>query len=226
MIAASSAEVCMDRITAGDLSLFLRAHDCFRRDLARLRQLLTRKREAPAARAQALVNCWSTTVRILEHHHEVEDHVMWPLVTARCAEAAEVLGELEAEHHRLDKLTAEVGTRLAELPGHQDAARKAVTDLDNLLGCHLAVEEQRVLPIILAEFSTADWAQVERSNGEDLMARGLLPEVLPWITDGAAPESAARFVALIAPGQAEVYQHEWLPAYTRRLAAAGLRTTA
>jgi hypothetical protein len=77
------------------------AHAAFRRDLARVRQVLTatpvpQGRHRPAVADQVL---W--LMQALHAHHTAEDSGLWPLVRQRNPAAKQLLDAMEADHRAI-----------------------------------------------------------------------------------------------------------------------------
>ena len=76
-------------------------HAAFRRDLARVRLVVTATRVPQGERKQAVADqvVWLTD-RLHEHHH-TEDAGLWPLIRQRNPAAAGLLETMEAEHRAI-----------------------------------------------------------------------------------------------------------------------------
>lgn len=121
----------------------------------------------------------------LHHHHTAEDEHIWPRLLERAAPDAELVARMEAQHEAVAALTAQVRALL--LPWRADPAANeelaaAIEGLGVALGEHLDEEESRILPIVRAHITPAEWRQVgERAfagftDDEKLIATGRLEE--------------------------------------------------
>ncbi|MEU8087878.1 hemerythrin domain-containing protein [Micromonospora sp. NPDC049101] len=204
----------------GDLMPFLRAHDCFRRDLARVEALLTADEPLTGARAEALAAYWDGVVELLEHHHRTEDDNMLPALVERMPSAARIVDDLEREHvelqHLLDETTPLV-TALAGPQADRPAAAERVTRLRRLVETHLDREEETFVPLFSQAFTRAEWFDIEARTTAALTRDGLLPFALPWAAEGLDP--AVMDLALqTLPGETrEAYHRDWLARHLARV---------
>src|SRR4029453_18585708 len=97
-------------------------------------------------------------------HHEGEDVVLWPLLHQRGGEEAEdVVPVMERQHDAIEAANAE-GLRL--LPRWRSTARRrrelaeAFDRLEAALLEHMAMEEERILPLAEKYVTAAEWRGV------------------------------------------------------------------
>lgn len=159
-------------------------------------------------------------VGALRHHHESEDHLLWPRLADAAPEAAGKLASLGDEH---DELDAALDT-LAATPVHGDraelvAATEAVRDLVHR---HLAHEEPILFPVLRDHMPDEEWTAFSKEvvasappAGGHLMI-GFLDEV------GTPDEVAAVLANLPEPVQPMVEDMRGLA----HSALAGLRGSA
>jgi iron-sulfur cluster repair protein YtfE (RIC family) len=210
-----------EMMTAADAIPFLRAHECFRRDVARIRALAVSGGPKSDAGQIALRGYWHDLAVVLEHHHDNEDRVIFPRLTATLPEAAEAIQALGAEHTKLDEVVAAVtvavdpGKGTGSARGLADAAR----ELETIVTAHLDAEERDVVPLFSRCFSRAEWAELEAANTRELSRRGLFPFVLPWILEGMEPELVEPALDAFGARARADYHARWLGAYLHRCAA-------
>ncbi|MFG2793770.1 hemerythrin domain-containing protein [Streptomyces sp. NPDC048419] len=125
--------------------------------------LLADAARKPAAPPAALEELRDFLVAALRHHHESEDEVLWPQLTAADPAAAAGLAELAAEHDALDaSLDA-----LAAAPVHNVADRAvliaAAIAVRDLVHSHLDHEEPLLFPALTAHMSDDAWAEFSRA---------------------------------------------------------------
>jgi hypothetical protein len=208
MITRDVAEPARDTI---DFTMMYATHDAFLRDLGRLEEASA----AGKAGTAGVRAGWENFRTQLLLHHSVEDSHLWPAVRravpGRPRDLA-LLGEMEAEHARLDPLLAAFDEALTV--GQDDLARQA-RELSAALGEHLAHEEQEGLPLIQAVLTPADWrafaGQMRRRQG----VRGAAVYV-PWILDGAPRVQQCRFLAALPAPVRLINRLLWEPRYRRR----------
>ncbi|CAM5238267.1 hemerythrin domain-containing protein [Streptomyces chartreusis] len=125
--------------------------------------LLAEAAQKPAAPSAALEELRDFVVAALRHHHESEDDVLWPQLTAADPAAATGLAELEAEHDALDaSLEALADASVRDGAGRAPLISAAVAVRD-LVHTHLEHEEPLLLPALEAHMSDDAWAQFSRA---------------------------------------------------------------
>jgi hypothetical protein len=210
--------VTTDLMTEMDLLPFLRAHDCFRRDFARLRELLGSDEPFDEARTAALAEHWRGLTAVLEHHHENEDRAIFPRVAERFPASGSALRDLEHEHVRLDALldrAAVVLTEVRPVSGRLAAASLAA-ELEEVVRTHLDAEEREIVPLFAGCFSREEWAGMERRTTRELEESGLFPFLLPWIAEGMDPVLVELALDGFGEHARSAYHGEWLGEYERR----------
>jgi Hemerythrin HHE cation binding domain len=131
----------------------------------------------------------------LRHHHETEDHMLWPRLADRAPGAMARLESLSEEHDALDAgLDA-----LAEAP--VDGLAAAAAALRDLVHNHLEHEEPVLLPVLRDHMPDDEWAALSKEviattppEGARLMI-GFLDEV------GTPEEVVAILTNLPAPAK-------------------------
>lgn len=207
-------------ITAPDVSSFLRAHECFRRDVRRFGSLVARPGPADADRAAAVGAYWGSFVELLDHHHLAEDELILPVVAAEFPGGAELVDRLEAQHGRLCELLETVSPVPAvEQPDSAEGARSraGITELADLLTGHLDDEDAELVPAFSACFDRERWRLVDRGIVDRLARDGLYPFALPWTGDGLNPDLMDRALTRLGPAITREYHEVWWPAYTEQV---------
>jgi hypothetical protein len=119
--------------------------------------------EGDVARVRLLADHLELVLRLLEHHHESEDELLWPLLLARVPdELAPLVHLMESQHEGVHGMLDEVGTLLPRWrsePTRAAGARLAdrVEHLVVLLDEHMRAEEQHILPIATRRVTQAEW---------------------------------------------------------------------
>jgi hemerythrin-like domain-containing protein len=131
-------------------------HDIHRRATS----LLAEAAAHPSAPAAALTDLRDFLVAHLHHHHETEDDILWPMITAKAPEAADPLAGLSGDHDRLDAALDALGAATVDTDRASlvDAA-VAVRDLVHL---HLEREEPVLFPALRDHVSEEAWADFSR----------------------------------------------------------------
>jgi hypothetical protein len=185
-------------------------HDAFRRDLERLAAAADAgKATGPEVRAG-----WEAFKDQLLVHHSVEDEWLWPRLAERVKdpEGLALLGDMEAEHARLDPLLASYDEALAA--GATDLAVRA-KEIGAVLGRHLEHEEEEALPLIQSVMTPQDWRAFGRAMARRQGVRGA-SNWIPWVTEGMPQAERRRFLAKFPAPLRLVNRLLWAPRYRRR----------
>jgi hypothetical protein len=185
-------------------------HDAFRRDLERLAAAADAgKATGPEVRAG-----WEAFKDQLLVHHSVEDEWLWPRLAERVKdpEGLALLGDMEAEHARLDPLLASYDEALAA--GAADLAVRA-KEIGTVLGRHLEHEEEEALPLIQSVMTPQDWRAFGRAMARRQGVRGA-SNWIPWVTEGMPQRERRRFLAKFPAPLRLVNRLLWAPRYRRR----------
>ncbi len=126
---------------------FLLVHRALRRDLARFGPALRAARGDAEQRAR-VVGHWRDVEAALDAHHAQEDAALFPALLEAEPSLAPVLAQLDSQHAALDAALA--GLRTAFEAGDDTAAADALDELANDLDGHLALEEEHLVPVMLA----------------------------------------------------------------------------
>jgi hypothetical protein len=185
-------------------------HDAFRRDLERLAAAA----EAGKATGPEVRAGWEAFKDQLLVHHSVEDEWLWPRLAERVKDPEELalLGDMEAEHARLDPLLASYDEALAA--GATDLAVRA-KELGAVLGRHLEHEEEEALPLIQSVMTPQDWRAFGRAMARRQGVRGA-SNWIPWVTEGMPQAERRRFLAKFPAPLRLVNRLLWAPRYRRR----------
>jgi hemerythrin-like domain-containing protein len=107
------------------------------------------------AEAAPLTELRDFLVAALRHHHETEDHILWPRLTTAAPEAAARLESLSEEH---DALEAALET-LAAAPvnGERDQLTAAAVAVRDLVHKHLEHEEPILFPVLRDHMPDDEW---------------------------------------------------------------------
>lgn len=166
------------------LGAYAAIHDAILRDLARL-EARTRASAAgvgPDLDRAGLARWWVRFERNIDHHHEREDDLLFPLLVERGV-ALDLAG-LTDDHDVLDRLMADVRGCLVD-GGPADLV-VAATALRAHMDDHLTREEVEVFPAVDAHFTVEEYAELEAEMRKGLPLREMA-FTLPWIEDGLQP---------------------------------------
>jgi hemerythrin-like domain-containing protein len=106
----------------------------------------------------ALTELRDFVVAVLDHHHESEDRVLWPLLADAAPHLADALGMLSIDH---DQLAVELDAlRSVALDGEVDMAALATraTTVRDHVHAHLAREEPVLFPALQNHITENEWS--------------------------------------------------------------------
>jgi iron-sulfur cluster repair protein YtfE (RIC family) len=125
-----------------------------------------------------LVRLWGFYGRGLRQHHQGEDGIIYPLVTSRQPDFADVEADMRTEHHTVDELLTAADAAFAGLAADPRAARAGeahatLTELTEALDAHLAHEEKAALPVVAAAISAREMTKIEKGFLREVPRRDL-----------------------------------------------------
>jgi len=146
--------------------------------------------------------------RVLGHHHHAEDTVLFPALQARQPGFSTSTAVLDAQHDELLRVVPALADDLALAP-----------HVAGLLGCHLATEEQLVLPVWMASFDAAEHERFATSLRRSTPIRdaGLM---VSWLLDTAPDDTIALAWDQVPPALRFVHRVWWRRRYDRQFGAA------
>lgn len=197
-------------------------HRVFRRELPLLAALV---RSAPAGdreRAERLGSHLDLVIEVLEHHHEGEDVLLWPLLRERVPERAELFDRLESQHDALHDAIARVTSaaqawRQAGAPSAADELAAALDDLEAPLIQHLDLEEAEVCPLIDRVLTAAEWGRLGERAFSQLAPDAALVVLAQMAEDSPAEEWGGFMPHLPVEAQQAFTEHA-RPVYASYLA--------
>ncbi len=183
-----------------DVRMMTVAHTSFRRELSlavpAVRAVAAGDRRR-AARVADHVDLWTG---LLEHHHTIEDELLWNRLLERVPdEVAPLVHLMESQHERVHELldgcpalvvawrdSASVadGTRLSD-----HLARLVIALCE-----HLDAEETRVLPLMARHVTASEWEEFTE-RGMESIPKGMLLTGLGMMLYEGDPEALAREIA-------------------------------
>ena len=179
-----------------DTSDFLMIHGCLRRATAAIVRAAPSIHAADQRRARAFQRYWEGFSLELEHHHTVEDDILYPALVARAPEAAAHLDRIEADHHHIDELMSEALDSIVAITERRTHAmlRLAVFErFDALLAAHLDVEDAALVPLFPEYFDRDEYESMTRAAMKVMSPKQALFTV-PFIGDNALPAELARIM--------------------------------
>lgn len=205
----AAAHVPAPARTAPDLSGWLLGHRAMRTEFGRLAELLPDADLRDARRATAVEQRLGLMHFLLQHHHEVEDHSIWPFLRAADPAVTELCDDLEADHGVLHGLLDQMVDRERPLRARAGVLR----DLHAELCRHLDREEAEGKPVIFDLVPAEQWEQweveVRRST------RSQVPSLAPWLIAHLTQEERAQVFANAPRLLDLLYRLQWRRRYER-----------
>src|SRR6266704_2152209 len=171
-----------------DMSMMFVMHDALRRELVQVARIAQLPDDNPAGLLRAALG-WELFKKFLLVHHQSEDDALWPALRARVAERPDQVAladALEAEHAVIEELATK-------------------------LTAHLAHEESDGLALIDASLTPQEWQHFSQVHTERL--RGDATTYMPWLLDGASPQTLAAVLGKFPPPLLTAFREQWGPSY-------------
>jgi hypothetical protein len=183
-------------------------HQLVRREVRMLAELAAWADPADPGRTTALTRHADLIGRLLLHHHEMERELLWPALLRALPDEERSptraqLDEWTARSARVDSglrtmATAARQWAVAGTASARDAFALACLDVADAVDAHVAEEEDRLLPLLAAHLSEAEWRAVARAARCPLPAREQLL-VLGMALEDLGPTNRARLLAGLSP---------------------------
>jgi hemerythrin-like domain-containing protein len=161
----------MTAIQCADVRPMTMLHNALRREFRLLPSLVRGVPDAEAARARIVAEHIGFLTTILHAHHHGEDVVLWPILLDRGpAEITPIVHVMEGHHDRIDQLTRQIATTLADWRASAGSAvgESLAEHLDLLIVVleeHLGMEEEHILPVAAKYVTTIEWDQIGEAAG-------------------------------------------------------------
>lgn len=158
------------------------AHTMYLREYGLAPALIRGVADGDVERASVIADHLHIVDNSLHHHHAAEDTHIWHRLIERAgAEAEPIVLAMEKQHGGLDEILGDVRSGLAQWRLTADATQgaalaEAVTELHERLVEHLAVEEDRAVPLIEKHITAHEWGQMLADSASDVA-----PEQVPLL---------------------------------------------
>ena len=149
----------------------------------------------------------------LEEHHRSEDLGLYPVVRERRPGAAPLLDDMARDHRAVAAAIEDLRAASATY-ARRDDRRPVVDAIDQLvdvLGPHLAREEDEVMPVVSQAITDQEWQAIEQEHNLDGKSMAQLGREGHWLIDDATPEDRARVIGLVPPVQRLVLLYGFAP---------------
>ena len=157
-------------------------HTMFRREFGLMPGLVREVAPGDGQRAALVADHVVFVSTVLDFHHSAEDKHVWPRLRERCpGDCAALVDVMEDQHHTihgylLQVTEAQQAWRDSPTADTRDALAHAVDQFLAALTEHLALEEERVVPLIGKHITQAEWDLVAQEGGAEFP-----PDTLPTI---------------------------------------------
>ena len=178
-------------------------HRVFRREFVSIPSLVRAVRPGDTARAAVVAGHARLVLGGLHMHHTGEDALLWPKLLDRAAPSAELIHRMEAQHHRVEELIAQLSEAL---PRWEAEARPAVSEevastFDELrvaLLEHLGDEERYILPLAERHITQEEWAGLGE-HGMAKVKKSELPILFGAMLEEASPAERTMMLGIVPP---------------------------
>jgi hypothetical protein len=157
-------------------------HTMFRREFGLMPGLVREVAPGDGQRAALVADHVVLVNQVLDFHHSGEDKHVWPRLRERCPdECVALVDTMEDQHHTIHAYllrvnAAEQAWRGVASADDRDALAGAIDQFLAALTEHLALEEERVVPLIEQYITQSEWSLVAQEGGQEFP-----PDKLPTI---------------------------------------------
>jgi hemerythrin-like domain-containing protein len=157
-------------------------HTMFRREFGLMQGLVQAVTPGDVGRAAIVADNIGLVTLTLDFHHSGEDKHVWPRLRERSPDkCAALVDVVEDQHHTVHAYLARVteaehAWRGSASADARDALADAIGQLLAALTEHLALEEERVVPLIDEYITQSEWSLVAQEGGADFP-----PDKLPLL---------------------------------------------
>jgi hypothetical protein len=196
-----------------DMSMMFAIHDALRRDLVQVGRIAKVGDDSPGTLLRAALG-WELFKKFLLVHHQSEDDALWPALRESVAghpDRTALVEALEAEHAVIEPLLTAIDSAAADPDYGYQRFGDIVDELAAKLTAHLTHEETDGLPLIDASLTQPEWQHFAQVHGQRNLPDA--SRYMPWLLDGAKPQSVGAILANIPPPLRNSYREQWAPAY-------------
>jgi hemerythrin-like domain-containing protein len=149
-------------------------HNALRREFRLLPALVRGVPDADTGRARIVAGHVDFLTAVLQAHHHGEDVVLWPILLDRGPdEISAIVGVLKGHHDRIDQFTRQIAATLTDWRASAgsvvgESLAGALDRLIAVLGEHLDLEEERILPVAAKHVTTTEWDQMGKTAGVEV----------------------------------------------------------
>jgi hypothetical protein len=176
------------------------AHTMFRREFGLMPGLIRAVTPGDSQRAALVANHIALVSGLLSQHQEGKDRHIWPWLQKRCPQEYGPLADvIEGQQQAIRTRLRQVSKALQPWRDSVSArARRALADAADQLSAaitdHLAVEEQRVVPLMAEHITDAEYAALAQEQAAHIPP-GQVPAVLGMIMYQGDPAASDTILA-------------------------------
>ena len=196
-----------------DMSMMFAMHDALRRELVQVARIASRTDDNPGQLLRAALG-WELFKKFLLVHHQSEDDVLWPTLRTKVAgqpDRVALADALEAEHAVIEPLLTAIDAAAADPDYGYQRFGDIVDELATKLSAHLSHEETEGLPLIDVSLTAQEWQRFAQVHTERI--RGDAPMYMPWLLNGASPQTLDAVLGKFPPPLLTAFREEWGPRY-------------
>jgi iron-sulfur cluster repair protein YtfE (RIC family) len=196
-----------------DMSMMFAMHDALRRELVQVGRIARLRDDHPGQLLRATLG-WELFKKFLLVHHQSEDDTLWPTLRTNVAgqpDRVALADALEAEHAVIEPLLTAIDAAAADPDYGYQRLGDIVDELTTKLTAHLAHEETDGLPLIDVSLTAQEWQRFAQVHTERI--RGDAPMYMPWLLNGANPQTLDAILGKFPPPLLTAFREEWGPRY-------------
>jgi hemerythrin-like domain-containing protein len=158
------------------------AHTMFRREFGLMPGLVRAVAAGDKQRSSLVADHIAVVSSVLNHHHYGEDQYVWPRLRERCPDdCAPLVDVMEDQHHAIHHGLLQVAQagdawRDSAAADARYTLAGAIERLLPVMNEHLALEEERVVPLIEKYVTQAEYGRVAQEQGAEVP-----PDKLPAV---------------------------------------------
>ena len=196
-----------------DMSMMFAMHDALRRELVQVARIASRTDDNPGQLLRAALG-WELFKKFLVVHHQSEDDTLWPTLRTNVAgqpDRVTLTDALEAEHAVIEPLLTAIDAAAADPDYGYQRFGDIVDELATKLTAHLSHEETDGLALIDVSLTAQEWQHFAQVHTERI--RGDAPMYMPWLLNGASPQTLEAVLGKFPPPLLTAFREEWGPRY-------------
>jgi iron-sulfur cluster repair protein YtfE (RIC family) len=196
-----------------DMSMMFAMHDALRRELVQVGRIARLRDDHPGRLLRAALG-WELFKKFLLVHHQSEDDTLWPTLRTNVAgqpDRVALADALEAEHAVIEPLLTAIDAAAADPDYGYQRFGDIVDELATKLSAHLSHEETDGLPLIDVSLTAQEWQRFAQVHTERI--RGDAPTYMPWLLNGASPQTLEAVLGKLPPPLLTAFREEWGPRY-------------